>query len=313
MIRWVARNAARFDVVHVHGLFNFISTFAARAAIGVRAPTIIRPFGTLSRYTLSHRRSAIKRSWFRRLERPNLCRASGIHFTSETESKEAEWHGLVLADRSHVVPPPYVRAYAGNERQADRRDNTVVFVGRIDRVKNIESLIDAWGLVSASQPAAKLVIYGSGDKQYEATLRTRAIAAGIDQRIRFVGFVDAAARDQALSTASLLVLPSYHENFGMAALEAIAAGVPVVVSPHVQLGDFVTREGMGLVADGSPAILASAIGRALADTGLRDRVASSGLRTVEAVFNPGVIGRKLHEMYLAVLQRHAGARSERTV
>ena len=304
LVKWLDKRAKVFDVIHVHGLFNFISSMSSRSAVAADAALVVRPFGTLSRYTFTHRRGLLKRAWFRTLEKPSLLGASGIHFTTNMERDEADWHGLPLAAKSHVVPPAYVHDGAAGPTVSPAERDTVLFVGRLHPIKNLEALLDAWPSVLRAHPLMRLVIAGSGDDSYERVLHERAHANGVSGSVSFAGFLTARQREMALSKAALFVLPSFHENFGMAALEAIAAGVPVVFSRHVQLGDFVNENNLGVVTDASPALLASAMSETLSDRALRERVSAHGREIVEERYSSQTIGLKLRTMYLAVLQYH---------
>jgi len=304
LVKWVRDNARMYDAVHVHGLFNFISTFAARAAIAAGSPVIVRPFGTLSRYTFSHRRSGLKRTWFEKLERPNLVRAAAVHFTTATERDEAEWHGLDLGARAHIVPPPFIPAAAVESTAPKERMPTVLFLGRFHPVKNLETLIESWRIVSRAIPDARLEIAGEGSRAYSEKLRRLAYAVAPKGRIVFPGFLSGPAKASALAAASLLVLPSLHENFGMVVVEAVAAGVPVVVSEHVQLRDFVAANDLGIIASAGPESLADAIVTGLRDTMLHDRVRMGGRELVERTYSPAVIGKQLSAMYLSAIASH---------
>jgi len=305
LVRWVGRNCHAFDVVHVHGLFNFISTFSARVAVARGAPVVIRPFGTLSRYTFGHRRGTLKRGWFRLLERRNILRAAALHFTTVSERDEAEWHGLPVGDKAHVVPPPFLRSPERPERIAGDPDRPeVLFLGRMHPVKNLEALIDAWPIVRQSVPRATLVIAGGGQPEYAEHVRRRAGERGIGHSVSFSGFLSGRAKAEVFARASVFVLPSLHENFGMAVLEAIAAGLPVVVSKEVQLRDFVVEHQLGIVTDGSPAAIAAAIVRVLRDDKLQARVAADGWRLVTSAYSPEAVGTGLSTMYLAAVQYH---------
>ena len=295
LLRWVAAHSRSYDVVHVHGLFNFISTFAARAAIRAGSAVVIRPFGTLSRYTFEHRRGALKRPWFENLERPNLNRAAAVHFTTATERQEAEWNWLGLGNRAHVVPPPFISSSPA--LPGIRNHLIALFLGRLHPVKNVEALIDAWPAVRARHADAALRIIGEGSRTYQEKLRQRA-GSGIE----FTGFLSGADKSQALSNATILVLPSLHENFGMVVVEAIAAGLPVVVSEHVQLRDFIAANDLGIVTGDSPDSIAQAISAAFSDADLQDRVARNGRRLVGETYNTETIGKQLQTMYLSALE-----------
>ena len=306
LVRWVRRSASAYDVVHVHGLFNPISSLSARAALRRRVPVVIRPFGTLSRYTFEHRRTALKRVYFTLLERQNLREAGALHFTSTTERSEADWHGIDFSDRSYVVPPPSLAEHSRTRPMAvDRDDELILFLGRIDPVKNLESLLDAWPLVRRKMPSALLEIAGDGEPSYVATLRQRAIRLGVDSSVVFRGFITGEKKEQLLSQAALLVLPSLHENFGVVVLEAIESGVPVLVSPEVQLADFVRSEGAGRVVESMPEPFAEAILEMIGAEGeeVRARVRERGAEIVARHFSPRAIGELLSIMYRAAVSR----------
>jgi glycosyltransferase involved in cell wall biosynthesis len=142
---------------------------------------------------------------------------------------------------------------------------------------------------------------GEGSPSYSARLRERARVANVE----FTGFLSGEEKAAALSTATILVLPSLHENFGMVVLEAIAAGLPVVVSEHVQLRDFIDANQLGIVAQDSRNSIATALSSALTDSALQTRVAENGRRVVEETYNPARIGKLLATMYLSALSSKA--------
>ena len=302
LVRWAARNAKKYDVVHVHGLFNPISSLAARSCIHARSAVIIRPFGTLSRYTFAHRRTALKRVYFSLLERRNITHAAGIHFTTTTERDEAKWRGLSFDRRAYVVPPPFIDD--GHRPPPDDPGSatpTVLFLGRLNPIKNIEALLEAWPTVHQHAPSAKLAVAGSGDPRYVAELMQRAHRLGINSDVRFAGIVSGPVKERLLRSASVVVLPSFHENFGMVVLEAVAAGAPVIVSPDVQLAPFLREYGLGTVVNPQPALLAKAIIAALDDAELKERVRLTGRAAVSKSFSPEVVGRLLLDMYMGSL------------
>jgi glycosyltransferase involved in cell wall biosynthesis len=301
----------RADLVHVHGLLNPVSSGAARAALRRRHPVVIGPFGTMSQYTFAHRRTAAKRLYFRSIDAPNLRRAAAIHFTTPAERDEARWLGIDFGARAHVVPPPY-RApdddVVADPRPPGAAPNTVLFLGRLHPVKGVDILLDAWPAVRARHPAARLIIAGEGAPGYDAELRARAAALGGDaSSVTFAGFVRGADKAACLAAAGVCVLPSLHENFGIAALDAVAAGVAIIVTPGVQLAPWIAGREVGLVTERSAAAVAAAVSRALGDAALRERVARCGAAAVDADFAPAAVAPALQAMYAAALTgRDAG-------
>lgn len=304
LVRWVRRSAGSFDVVHVHGLFNPISSLSARAALRSGAVVVIRPFGTLSQYTFHHRRTPLKRLYFRLIERRNLREAAALHFTTETERNEADWHGIDFSARAYVVPPPAPGGAVSQPAHAESTDGErVVFMGRINPVKNLEALLDAWLFVHRAMPSALLEVAGEGSFEYLATLQRRARMNGIGNSVTFRGFVSGPEKQKLLASATLLVLPSHHENFGLVVLEALEAGVPVVVSPEVHLSDFIRDQGVGRVAVSNPTILADAIVEVIGDESTRRRARELGPEIVARNFSPPAIGELLSKMYRAAIDR----------
>ncbi|HET6282412.1 MAG TPA: glycosyltransferase, partial [Polyangia bacterium] len=303
LVAWLEEQGAGYDVIHVHGLLNLVSSLAARKALRRRFPLVICPFGTMSRYTYTHRRRALKRVYLALLDRPNLRRAAALHFCTGPERDEAAWHGIPLTGRSFVIPPPLADPFRFPARDVSSQSTRVLFLSRIHPKKGLEVLLDAWPMVRSRLPQATLTIAGDGDRAYVESLRARAdtIAGG---SVSFTGFVSGGAKNDTLANADLFVLPSFQENFGVVVIEAISAGAPVVITPEVQLAPVVESERLGFVVPRRADAVAEGIVKALGDRALRDRVASRGAAIVEENFSLAAIGRLLAGMYADVTTRH---------
>lgn len=295
LLSWLRAEGASFDAVHVHGLFNPVSSLATRTCVQRGWPVVVRPFGTLSRYTIAHRRGTLKRAYLKYLDAPNLRLVSALHFTTDIEREESRWHDIDWGDRSFIVPPAWVHATRAPRPDLAAESQEVVFISRLHPVKSVDLLLDAWALVLEQRPNARLTIAGDGEPSYARKLRERSVK--FSTHARFVGHVSASAKTELLASAAVFVLPSLHENFGIAVLEALAAGVPVVVTPEVQLSSFVKEHSLGVVADRSPHLIAEAIVAALDDRSLREHCRADGPALVAHYFSPTVIGNQLSDMY----------------
>jgi len=296
---WLWRHASTYDAIHVHGLFNPVSSLSARIAVASGTPTVMRPFGTLSRYTFS-RRSRLKRLYFRLLDRPALRGAEAIHFTTEAERKEASRLDLALEGRSHIVPPPWRGRTGMSERAEKTAHPTVLFMSRLHPKKNVRGLIDAWAQVVASHPDAELIVAGSGEEAYVQTLHERVATHGIQDRVSFPGFVTGDEKQRLLSSSWVFALPSHQENFGVAVLEALAAGLPVVISDAVQLDAFVEAHDLGHIVPREVSAIATALDHALTDDTWRTERATRAPRAVDETFGLEQVGERLRAMYEAV-------------
>jgi glycosyltransferase involved in cell wall biosynthesis len=174
----------------------------------------------------------------------------------------------------------------------------VVFLSRLDPKKNLESLLEAWPQVRRNIPEATLRIVGGGDGEYATRLeeKARQLDAAVGG-VEVLGFVSPERKAQVLSTSAVFVLPSRHENFGVAALEAAAHGVPSILSAEVQLSPFIIRHGLGLVSDTSSISLAETIVHVLRSDVLRAHCETVGPRVVEENFSIRRVGASLRELY----------------
>jgi glycosyltransferase involved in cell wall biosynthesis len=287
----IGRLASAADIVHIHGLLNPVSSAAAWLARARDRPVVIDPFGTLSRYTFTHRRRVLKRLYFGAIDGPAVRHAHALHFTTAAERDEAAWHGIDFTGRAHVVPPPWRPAPAAPRAHSGER---VLFLSRLHPKKGLDVLLAAWPIVTARRGAARLIIAGGGDERLVASLPSGA---------EFVGFVAGIEKTACLAAADLFVLPSHHENFGVAVLEAVAAGVPPVVTPGVQLAPWIAERGMGVVAGRDPEAFAAAILGALDDAPLRSRVAERGAAVVAEDFGVPRVAPALLDMYRSAMAR----------
>lgn len=295
--QWLWGQADRFDAVHVHGLFNPVSSFSAWISIAQGVSTVMRPFGTLSRYTFS-RRSALKRTYFALLDRPALRRAAAIHFTTEAEREEADRLSIGLDGRSTVVPPPWrgESTTPGMNTKADRP--TVLFMSRLHPKKNVQGLLRAWARVVTKHPDAQLWVAGDGEDDYVQRLHDTVASKELAASVSFLGFVTGEEKRRALREAWAFALPSHQENFGVAVLEAVAAGLPVVISGAVQLRAFVEKNSLGCIVDRTdPASIAEGICEMLEDEATRRRVARRGPESVQDTFSLEHVGEQLRGVY----------------
>ncbi|MCS4185177.1 glycosyltransferase [Salinibacter ruber] len=301
---WMWQEAKRFDAAHVHGLFNPVSSLSAHIGNVKTVPTIMRPFGTLSRYTFS-RRSTLKQLYFTLLDRPALRRAAAVHFTTEAERDEANRLSINVEDRSAVVPPPW----RGEARAPDMKEKadrpTVLYMSRLHPKKNVQGLLRAWVQVVADRPDAQLWVAGDGDDAYVQQLHDTVAAHGLGDSVSFLGFVSGDEKERVLREAWAFALPSHQENFGVAVLEAVAAGPPVVISGEVQLRSFVESHDLGVVVDRTdPSAIAAGLRSVLSDEAGRRRVAEEGPAAVRETFSVGRVGRELRALYGEVVGAH---------
>jgi len=314
LARWLSSNIHRFDIVHIHALFSFASTAASVIARQKKIPYVIRPLGVLNQWGLEHRRPFLKRLSLRLIELPILRRAAAIHFTTEQERREAAAIGAdVAVSRSFVVPIPVEVKDSGNKDNFLRKypsiagKKLILFLSRIDRKKGVELLLNSFAGVKRSEPNSFLVIAGDGESRYIDDLRTQADELKISADVLWTGFLGPAEKPDAFAAASVFVLPSYSENFGIAALEALAVGVPAILSDQVALAQDVADGGAAVVVQADENSLRAAILRLLADAGLREQLSAKGRAAAARLFSFDAVGNSLAEQYRLILENHGPA------
>ena len=303
---WLARHLKDYDLLHIHALFSYPSTTAMAQARWAGVPYILRSIGQLSPWSLAQSRGR-KRLMLRLIERRNLQRAAALHFTTVAERDEAA--ALGLAPPSLVLPlgvrgpEPAAAAAGGRDGAAPVR---FLFLSRLHPKKRLENLLDALALLQRLRPDApwELAIAGEGEPRYVAGLQERSRRLGLGSRCRWLGFVEGEAKWQLLQAADWYVLPSAAENFGIAAVEALAAGTPVILSPEVAVAADVERCGAGLVCGSDPEALTLALGQALERPSLSMR--ASALNLAQMDFSWSTIALQLRDAYRQLLTSHAG-------
>ena len=265
---WLARHVTDFDVVHVHAVFSHASWAACHAASRAGVPCIVRPLGTLDAWSLA-RHQRRKRALFAMGLAADLRAAAFMHYTSEAERRSAE-AALPWLPAGGVIPLGVDEAcFDVGSEPAD--PPVVLMLSRLDPKKGIDVVIDAFHQLPSACDRWRLVIAGIGTPAYAARLRAMAAAGRAAARISFPGWIDGTARLHALRAASLVALASQQENFGLAVVEGLAAGVPAVVTPGVDLAGEIATADAGWLAERTPASMAGALTTAMTDADDRRR------------------------------------------
>jgi glycosyltransferase involved in cell wall biosynthesis len=146
----------------------------------------------------------------------------------------------------------------------------------------------------------RLIIAGDGDKPYFDSLRQLVSVNDADTFVHFVGWVSGNEKRELLRNASLLVLPSHQENFGLCVLEALAEGVPVVVSCNVNLAQDIADAKAGWITDVDVADVEKTLSVALGNKELRLNSGLAG-KVFSQNFNWDKIAARLEDMYLSII------------
>jgi glycosyltransferase involved in cell wall biosynthesis len=288
--------AAQADVVHVHAMWEEIQHLACRAARRRSVPYVVTPHGMLDPWNMSNGRW---KKWFYLFwrMRENLKRAAALHFATTIERDAVarlnlpapaivEPFGLDAAEFRDLPAPGAFRAR--HPELANRR--LIAFLGRLDYGKGLELLIPAFAKVAPAD-AALVLIGPDSHSGYRKTVEALIDQHALRDRTLLTGMLTGHDKFAALVDAHLLAQPSFHENFGMAVLEALACGCPVLVSDQVYLHPQISRGGVGGVMPCTVNAVADELQRWLSDSNLRNAAAARARSFALDTFNWDEIGR----------------------
>ena len=317
LARALKERVADFDIVHIHSIFLWPTTVAGYWCRKRGVPYIVHPFGSLD--TLADRQTyqsfwsgrwsrLKKRVYMRSLAKWDLNRASGIQYTSRADLEASRMFNL--RPQGYVLPlgvDPPAEVGQKDGQELSRRypelagKKLVLFLSRLAPGKGLEILLSALGELASRRDDFALVVAGSGPVDYQAGIASLVRSVGLQDRTVFLGFVEGAEKWRALGEAHLFVLPSHHENFPIALMEAMASGLAVVISDRVKVHQVVADAGAGLVTGLDPAEVDAAVEYLLQDDDRRERMGDAGRRLVRREYTWDRVAQMTAQVYRRIV------------
>lgn len=307
LARWLWQNIKHYDLVHTHYLFSFASTAAAAIARKQKVPYVVSTIGQLTPWALAQ--SKLKKQVYTLLiERRNLTRAAAIHCTSSGEATDVRNFGINTP--SFILPLgvkpvsalPLAKEKIRQKYAISPEIPIVLFLSRLHYKKRPDLLIQALGKITAEKHQFHLILAGSGEAEYISYLEDLAASLGIASCTSFAGFVAGEDKQILLQGADLFVLPSFSENFGVAIAEAMAASLPVIVTPGVQIAPEIAAFEAGLVVENSLEAVKEAIATLLTSPQLRQQMGVNGKLLVAERYAWETISNHLTTVYTSILE-----------
>jgi glycosyltransferase involved in cell wall biosynthesis len=218
--------AQQVDLLHSHGLWMSVNTQSLRAARQAKRPVVVSPHGSLSTWAMQSGSWAKKLAWPLSL-RPALRYVNGFHATALSELEEIRHWGF----RQPVAVVPLGIESPPESASAPRagKPRTLLFLGRIHPKKGLPILLAAWHELHSEFPQWQIRVVGPDDGGHLAEVQALARQWCLP-RIEFSGPALGLEKWQAYREAELFVLPTHSENFAVAVAEALATGIPAIVS-----------------------------------------------------------------------------------
>ena len=259
LVPWLRENASRYDAVVVNGLWQYPGFAVWRALHKTQTPYFVYTHGMLDpwfkqTFRLKHLRKSLYWRWG---EYRVLRDARGVLFTCEEER--------LLAARSFrpyqvngLIAPCGIEGASGNgpsQKEAFlarfpelRGKRLFLFLSRIHVKKGCDLLIEAFAAAASTDPDLHLVMAGPDQTGWQAALESQAAGLGVTERITWTGVLTGDLKWGAYHASEAFTLPSHQENFGIVVAEALACGVPVLISNKVNIWREVEEDGGGLIA-----------------------------------------------------------------
>ncbi|MCP3873872.1 MAG: glycosyltransferase [Desulfobacteraceae bacterium] len=249
--KWLKHNAAKYDVVIFHTIWNIYQIEAAGILNKLKVPFIVWPHGSLDPFDLN------KRKLFKRIAgpiviRPMLANCRTVCCTSEYEANELEKYDAKASVT--ILPLPVVSKNSKGstkrfrmKNRIEEKDFVILFLSRIDYKKGLDLLIPAISRLSKRFNNIKMVLAGSREDSYYKKVKSWIEEYKLSKVIITPGFLSGQEKIDAFQGSDCFILPSLNENFGIAIIEALSYGLPVIISENVYIWKEIVKGGGGWV------------------------------------------------------------------
>jgi glycosyltransferase involved in cell wall biosynthesis len=258
LVPWLKERHTQYDVVVVHGIWQYNSFGVWRALRKTSTPYFVFPHGMLDpwfncTYPLKRFKKLLYWPW---AEYRVLRDAAAVLFTSEEERRLArESFGLYRCNEvvvNYGTAAPVIDLQSAQEDFWSafpqlRRRKLLLFLGRLHEKKGCEQLIRAFAAIqdSSAEPQHLVIAGPSANEDYLQRLKRLTIELGREEMHTFSGMLTGNLKWGAFAAAEAFILPSHQENFGIAVVEALACGTPVLISNKVNIWREIVADGCG--------------------------------------------------------------------
>ena len=275
----ISSRANEFELIHIHSVWNLISTAAASAALNSGVPYVLAPMGMLSHACLRQSNFVAKRAYAVLRERRTVERAARLHLGSQGELSNLVdgWfrYPKYFVARNGASKVTNLCRGAFRERFPEFRNRKIMlFFGRLHPIKGLDLQLEALAQLRSKHPDLIWVLVGPDGGGWNQ-IRESIAARGLSENVRWIGPLNGEDRFEALLDCNVLVHTSHYENQTMTINEALSVGVPLVITDSVNYPE-VKSCGAGYVVERSAAALAMHIDYVLQDPTIANKMREAG-------------------------------------
>lgn len=305
--KWLRHAVKKSDVVHIHNFFDWTFSIGAITCLLAKKPYVVSPHGALDPWFLNIHPTR-KKLYIRLVGRPLLQRSAAIIVTAPPNVTAVE---RICPGLNVVLAPPGIPVRSISESRASYQALRapilkVIYVGRMEPVKDLPCLFTAMATMLQQGQPVNLDILGTATPSYLEQLKHLVGQLDITQAVTFRGYIEGADKLALMHKAHVLALPSHAENFSFATAEALAEGLPVVVTTGVALSEVITRYQCGsVIAPGDSRALAEAL-TAFSDPELRSTSSIRANQCAQKEFSIERMRSSLEQVYQNAVEHPAG-------
>lgn len=304
--RRLLKNIQDFDIIHIHGHRNLLELVVSWWAQSKSIPFIIQAHGSAAYHNMRLMKTIFDRMMGDRI----LSQATAIVISTPNEQKEYKSIGAPLnlfetaangIDLSLFTPLPPKGLF--RKRFGVEADKTLIlFLGRINEIKSLDMLIDAFALLNKELSSTVLALVGPADDiRYLNELQKSVNNHGIKNSVLFCGPLYGGEKVQAYVDADIYVQPSKYESFSNTIVEALTAGTPVVFSKDCNISEALT--GMGIAVNHDVKSFKEAMKILALNPDIRRKYGDKGQKNIPELYDLNRVVHDYIDIYHRALQR----------
>jgi glycosyltransferase involved in cell wall biosynthesis len=297
------------DLVHIHEIWHYPCYVAYKIARKTNKPYIVTVHGELEPWCVDHK-SFKKRIYSALIQKRILNEAAAIHAITKEEAEDIRAFGVsapIVVIPNGIEPTDFQDLPLSEEIESIypelKGKNVLIFLGRVHQKKGLDILARAFGQIARSRKDLHLLIVGPDNDGYRSQVENLLESEGVLERTTFTGMLTEREKLAALRRADICTIPSYSEVRTIVALEAMACGLPVIITRQCHFPE-VAEANAGIVIEPNADQLADSLNKLLDNPRLCKEMGENGRRLVMEKFTWDKIADQMIHLYEDVLRRY---------